>query len=220
MASKIEDIIEEIEEYIDSCKPQAFSSSKIVVNRDEIDALLAELRSKTPEEIKRYQKIIANKEAILSDAQAKADQIIAQAQITTNELVSEHQIMQQAYAQANEIVNVATKNAQELLDKATEDANGIRSSAISYTDELLSAIQQILENTMQMTQAQNSQLIDAIQNNSSQVTTSLRSYLDVVRQNRIELAPTGADMMDTYATGSAGDSTPTAGGPQVPNGLF
>ncbi len=220
MASKIEDIIEEIEAYIDSCKPSAFSSSKIVVNRDEIDALLAELRSKTPEEIKRYQKIIANKEAILSDAQAKADQIIAQAQITTNELVSEHQIMQQAYAQANEIVNVATKNAQELLDKATEDANGIRSSAISYTDELLSAIQQILENTMQMTQAQNSSLIDAIQNNSTQVTTSLRSYLDVVRQNRIELAPTGADMMDTYATGGDAPAAGTNGGPQVPNGLF
>ena len=86
MASKIEDIIEEIEEYIDSCKPQAFSSSRIIVNRDEMDALLAELKSKTPEEIKRYQKIIANKEAILSDAQAKADQIIAQAQKKSKEM--------------------------------------------------------------------------------------------------------------------------------------
>ena len=28
---------------------------------------------KTPDEIKRYQKIIANKDAILADAQAKAD---------------------------------------------------------------------------------------------------------------------------------------------------
>ena len=33
MASRIEEIIEEIEDYIDSCKPSAFSSSKIVVNR-------------------------------------------------------------------------------------------------------------------------------------------------------------------------------------------
>ena len=94
MASRIEQIIEEIEEYIDGCKPQTFSSSKIIVNREEMEELLNELRIKTPEEIKRYQKIISNKEAILADAQAKADAIIAQAQVKTDELVSEHQIMQ------------------------------------------------------------------------------------------------------------------------------
>ena len=69
---------------------------------------LRELRMKTPDEIKRYQKIIANKDAILADAQAKADSMIEEAQIQTNELVSEHEIMQQAYAQANEIVTAAT----------------------------------------------------------------------------------------------------------------
>lgn len=71
MASRIEQIIEEIEEYIDGCKPQTFSSSKIIVNREEMEELLNELRIKTPEEIKRYQKIISNKEAILADAQAR-----------------------------------------------------------------------------------------------------------------------------------------------------
>ena len=96
MSSGIEEIIEEIEEYIDGCKPSAFSPSKIVVNRDELESLLEELRTKTPEEIKRYQKIISNKEAILADAQNKADAIIAQVAIQTNELVSEHQIRQQA----------------------------------------------------------------------------------------------------------------------------
>ena len=93
MSSKMEQIIEEIEEYIDSCKFQPLSSTKILVNKDELEELLTELRMRTPEEIKRYQKIISNKEAILADAQAKADAIIAQAQVQTSELVSEHQIM-------------------------------------------------------------------------------------------------------------------------------
>ena len=137
MASRIEQIIEEIEEYIDGCKPQTFSSSKIIVNREEMEELLNELRIKTPEEIKRYQKIISNKEAILADAQAKADAIIAQAQVKTDELVSEHQIMQQAYAQANEVVMIATKQAQEILDNATNDANNIRMGAMQYTDDIL-----------------------------------------------------------------------------------
>ena len=76
MSSKMEQIIEEIEEYIDGCKFQPLSSTKIIVNKEELEELIAELRAKTPEEVKRYQKIISNKEAILADAQAKADQII------------------------------------------------------------------------------------------------------------------------------------------------
>ena len=96
MISRMEQIIEEIEEYIDHCKFQPLSSTKIVVNRDELEELLAELKQKTPEEIKKYQKIISNKEAILADAQARAEAIIAEAQVHTTELVSEHQIMQQA----------------------------------------------------------------------------------------------------------------------------
>ena len=90
MASRIEQIIEEIEEYIDGCKPQTFSSSKIIVNREEMEELLNELRIKTPEEIKRYQKIISNKEAILADAQQKAEAIIAQANGRAGQRASDH----------------------------------------------------------------------------------------------------------------------------------
>lgn len=178
MASGIEEIIEEIEEYVDECKPSAFSPSKIIVNRDELESLLEELRTKTPEEIKRYQKIISNKEAILADAQNKADAIIAQAQIQTNELVSEHQIMQQAYAKANEIIMLATKNAQDMLDKATEDANSIRLGAITYTDDLLNTIESVISNSMETTQARTETFMQTMQ-----------GYLDIVVANRQELVP-------------------------------
>lgn len=135
MSSRIEQIIEEIEEYIDrDCKYQPLSTTKIIVNKEHLDELLRELRMKTPDEIKRYQKIIANRDAILADAQAKADALIEEAQMQTNELVSEHEIMQQAYAQANEIVTQATAQAQEIVDNATADANAIRIGAIQYTD--------------------------------------------------------------------------------------
>ena len=76
MSSRIEQLIDEIEEYIDNCKYQPLSNSKIIVNKDEIDDLLRELRQKTPEEIKRYQKIISNKEAILNDAREKAQAVV------------------------------------------------------------------------------------------------------------------------------------------------
>ncbi len=178
MASRIEQIIEEIEEYIDNCKPQTFSASNIIVNREQMEELLNELRVKTPEEIKRYQKIISNKEAILADAQSKADAIIAQAQVKTDELVSEHQIMQQAYAQANEVVMIATKQAQEILDNATNEANGIRMGAMQYTDDIL----RNLENTI-------SHSMDAAKSRHDSYMGSLQSFLDVVTTNRAELNP-------------------------------
>lgn len=178
MSSRMEQIIEEIEEYIEECKYQPLSTTKIIVNKEELCELIGELRSKTPEEIRRYQKIISNKEAILADAQAKADQIIAQAEIQTTELVSEHQIMQQAYAQANEVVMIATKQAQEILDNATNEANAIRMSAMAYTDEKLGTIEGILVNSIDTSKARYDNLI-----------ASLQGFLDVVAANRAELRP-------------------------------
>jgi ABC-type transporter Mla subunit MlaD len=182
MSSKIEQIIDEIEEYIGSCKYQPLSNSRIVVNKEEMEELIAELRAKTPEEIKRYQKIISNKEAILADAQAKADQIIAQAQVQTTELVSEHQIMQQAYAQANEVVMIATKQAQDILDSATNEANALRVNAMSYADDQLRSIEDILSNSIETSQARYESLIGSLKN----------SY-DVVVGNRSQLFPAAAE---------------------------
>ena len=121
MSSRIEQIIEEIEEYVESCKYQPLSTTKIIVNKEEIEELLRELRLKTPDEIKRYQKIISNKDAILQDAQAKADNIIEDTKKQVQEMVKESEVMQQAYAQANETVNSANQQAQAIIDAATND---------------------------------------------------------------------------------------------------
>lgn len=193
MASRLEEIIEEIENYIASCKAQPLSPSKIIVNKDEIEELLTELRMKTPDEIKRYQKIINNRDAILADAQAKANQIIEAAQIQTNELVSEHQIMQQAYAQANEVVMIATNQAQEILDKATEDANNYRMAAIEYTDSLLGNLQSIVDHAIDSSKAKYESLL-----------ASLTSVQEVVVANRQELHPTEVQEEEPQQTTPAG----------------
>lgn len=178
MASKMEQIIDEIEEYLDNCKTYPLSSTKIIVNKDEIEELLNELRKKTPEEVKRYQKIISNKEAILADAQAKADTILAQAQVRNDELVSEHQIMQSAYAQANEIVMLATKQAQEILDTATSDANNIRMGAMQYTDDLLRNLESAIGHSMEAAKVRHDSYM-----------SSLQEFYHIVSTNRAELNP-------------------------------
>ena len=193
MSSRIEQIIDEIDEFIESCKFQPLSATKIIVNKEEIEELLRELRLKTPDEIKRYQKIISNKDAILEDAQSKADGIIADAQ----ELVTQHEIMQKAYAQANDTINAANKQAQEILDSATQDANSIRLSAITYTDDMMANIGSVLAQTLEDAGGKYKGFID-----------SLQSCLDVVNHNRQELAPQTAQA--AAMTGSYHEDTNNA----------
>ena len=198
MTSRIEQLIDEIETYIDNCKPQPLSQTKIIVNKEEIDELLRELRSKTPEEIKRYQKIISNKEAILNDARKKAKELIDEATAHTNELINEHEIMQQAYAQANEVVSQAAMQAKMILDNAMIEANDMKAAAVQYTDQLLENVDSIITQAIDINSKQNEAIIDSIKQNSinivkevsksnDDVLTQLTQYSEIIRSNRADL---------------------------------
>ena len=178
MSSRIEQIIDEIEEYVDGCKFAALSNKNILVNKEELEELIAELRSKTPEEIKRYQKIISNKEAIMADAQSRAEDIITQAREQAAILVSEHQIYQEACVAAQHVIDDANEQAQNILDEATVESNNVRTSAIAYTDELLMNIQGILTNSVDTTRARYENLL-----------SNLQAYLNIVTENRQQLMP-------------------------------
>ena len=176
--SRIEQLIDEIEEFVEGCKAQPFSQSKVIVPKDELFELLTELRLKTPDEIKRYQKIISNKDAILQDAQAKADKIIEDTKLQVQEMVKESEVMQQAYAQANEIVTLATQQAQEILDKATLEANEMRNAAMQYTDGLLADLENIISHSIDVANSRYENLI-----------VSLKNCGDIVKDNRAALYP-------------------------------
>ncbi len=177
-SSRIEQIIEEIEEYVEGCRYQPLSTTKIIVNKEELEELLRELRLKTPDEIKRYQRIIENRDAILSDAQAKADALLNDAEEKARKLVSETEIIKEAYAQADATLNDANQQAQDILDSAQQDANDIRTSAITYTDSLLSSISEVMSNTIQ-----------DVGQSYNDFAGALTDYYNVVVENRKELSP-------------------------------
>ena len=133
MSSKIEQLIDEIEDYIASCKYKTLSNTQIIVNKEEIDSLLRELKMKTPDEIKRYQKIISNKEAILNDAREKASALIKEATDQTNELIS-----------------------------ATIEANQLRASAVQYTDDLLAHVEDIVAHYIKTSGAHYDAFMDSL----------------------------------------------------------
>lgn len=188
MMSRIEQLISEIEEYIDSCKFQALSNSKIIVNKEELEELLVELRLRIPDEIKKYQKIISQQDTILGEAQAqadammedakkRADSMVLQASEQTSEMINEHEIMQRAYEHANEVVEQANIEAQSIVDAAVNDANGIRQSSIQYTDDMLRSLQTIINHSMEGAKGR----FDAFM-------ASMQSSYDIVSSNRNELS--------------------------------
>ena len=192
MSSRIEQLIDEIEEYIQNCKPKFMSNTEIIVNKDEIEELLQELRQKTPDEIKRYQKIITNKDAILKDAEEKAQALINKATVQTNQLINEHEIMQQAYAQANEVVTMATKQAQDILDNATIEANDVRMAAMQYMDDMLAHLENVIYSSTQ-----------AATSNYESLIGSLNQYRDIIQSNRNELHPVDEDDLEMTSSDEA-----------------
>lgn len=174
--SRIEQSIEDIYEFIENCKTQALFSTRVIVPKDELYDLLDELRMRAPDEIKRYKKVIANREAILEDAQKKADQLVEEARHKTESLINESEIVQQAYFQANQIVSQATEEANRLMQKAVQDSEQIRLGAYAYTNELLTDAEDAISKAYQSAGEKYESLLSA-----------LKYGLDTITVNRAEL---------------------------------
>lgn len=132
--SRIEKAIDEIYDYVESCKPTKLYPNKVMVEKGELFDLLDELRMCTPEEIKRYQKIITNRDGILSAAQQQAESMLSQAEQRTAQLLDQNEIVQTAYERAEAIMQQATDEAQRLVNAAQEESEQMRKAALLYTN--------------------------------------------------------------------------------------
>ena len=76
--NRIEQLIEELYEYIESCKPKGFSfnTTQVVVMKEEIYDILDQMKLKIPEEIKRCSRVVAQKDQIIASAEEKAERIL------------------------------------------------------------------------------------------------------------------------------------------------
>lgn len=196
MQSRIEDLIEEIDDYIANCKPQVLSKENIIVDHYHMDDLLGQLKRSASEELKRYQKVMAQKDAILQDAYSKAEAIVNKATVQTNEMLKDHEIIQQAYAKAEEIEIMAEQRAQEIINAAVIEANDMRMAAVQYTDQLLEGIEGLLEHSIQTTTSQYENMV-----------TSLHQYYDVIVSNRQELRQDDEAQEEVYEDTQETDQT-------------
>jgi len=183
--SRIEQLIDDMEAYLEDCKPAAFSSNKVVLNKEEFAEMLNELRLQIPEEVEQYKKVINNQNAIINNAKMKAEGMVNDANKLQSQMVEEHEIMQKAYANADKIIENANFQAQAIVDRATADAQAMQRSIMKYSDDMMEVLQHGVEDMMK---------------NSKQKFESFYSVLDqnynTLTANRAELNQSNID--DNY----------------------
>ncbi len=177
--SKLEQGIEDIYSFVESCKMQNFSSTKVVVPKNDLYDLLDDLRRALPNELTRYRKMLSQREKILEDAEKKRNAILADARAQYSAMVEEHNIMQQAYQQAELTIQQANEEAERIIAAARKQADEIGNGALYYTSDMLSMAEKAI-----------AQAYETTTNNSKALETALRGHLEIIRKNRSELMPT------------------------------
>ncbi|MCH5265961.1 MAG: ATPase [Lachnospiraceae bacterium] len=220
--SRIEQAIDDIYNYVESCKPSKLYPSKVVVERGELYDLLDELRLCAPEEIKRYQKIITNREGILNEAQQQAEDMLSQAKQQTAQILDQNEIVQTAYQRAEEIMKQATEEAQRLVNAAQAESDQMHRAALLYTNDLLTEAKKNVEASLKETDNKyrmlNSALknsIQVMQNNQEELMSQLEpeKYARKAKEASEEAAGEASAAEDKTASGESGES-------QAPEGVL
>ena len=175
-SNRIEQKIDDIFSFVESCKMQRLSTTKVIVPKDELYDLLDDLRRDVPEEIERCRKIMRQKNAIFEDAENKAAAILSDAQEQYRALVEEHAIMQEAKQQAEITVQEANAQAEQIIANARGQAEEIGMGAISYTREILETAGKTIANAS-----------ESASNNARALEVALQGHLNIIQQNIAEL---------------------------------
>ena len=183
--SRIEQIIDEIEAYIEDCKPSAFSQTKVVVNKEELVEMLNELRLQIPEEVSQYKKIINNQDAILNNAKLKADGMVEAANKLQSQMIDEHEIMQKALENSTQVIENANIQAHNIVDRATNDSQQMKRAILKYSDDMMAVLQNELETMM----SNSKQKFESFYNN-------LENTYNTISANRNELIQSAEDSQE------------------------
>jgi len=134
-------LVDRLEELFNESRSM-WLSHKVLINEDRMLDLIDQMRLAIPDEIKKAQKIINQKDRILAQAQEKANRTIAQAREKSVQMIERDVIVENAKALANGI-----------KQKTLEDCNITKREAEQYSIDTLDKLEHELEHLL--TQVQN-----------------------------------------------------------------
>ena len=133
MGMNIEEILEQLDDMLDTAWAMPLSGGKVVVDGDRVRDLLDAIRANLPSEIRQAKAIVKDRADIVDTAKKEAEDIIRNAEERRNQILSHEEIVVQAQEKANEIHAQTQKRAREM-----------RRSAQEYTDDILRRTEEIL----------------------------------------------------------------------------
>lgn len=174
----IDQLIEEIEVYIDNCKTAGMlgGGSMIKVNREDLLAMLEELKNQLPGDLKESQSIIATRDSIIAQAREKSDRIMADAAREAGVMVDDNEIVNLAKMRADEIINNANARANEIVNSAKESAGLLTTSTLEYTQQVLDGLSYMYD-----------EMIEKEQSNFETLISSLSEKRAQIRENKNEI---------------------------------
>ncbi|MDH7479789.1 MAG: hypothetical protein QHH02_07255 [Syntrophomonadaceae bacterium] len=108
-------------------------SHKVLVDQEQLFALLDELRAHLPQEITQARTIIQQKEDILQQARWEAEQIVSAAREAATRQAGDH-----------ELVKLARDKADKVVQEARQVAGQIRGGAYDYALDVLGQLERSL----------------------------------------------------------------------------
>lgn len=112
-------------------------SAYLLVNEEKVYSLLDQMRVAVPEEIKRANRIEAEKDRILAQAKEEAERIRELSRQEAGELVKR-----------DAIVNAAQGRAENIVERARRDAFALRQDADVYITDVLTRLEEDLLRTL------------------------------------------------------------------------
>ena len=114
-------LIDRLEEILNESRPFPFTRN-VIVDEDRVLDLIDQMRVAIPEEVKKAQQLLAQRDRVLAQAQEEANRTLALAREKSEQLVERDAIVQAAHVRAEQIVTQAHADIQNTRRDADEYA--------------------------------------------------------------------------------------------------
>jgi cell division septum initiation protein DivIVA len=114
-------LIDRLEELLNQSRPFPFTHN-VMIDEDRMLDIIDQMRVAIPEEIKKAQQVLNQRDRILAQAQEEANRTISIAREKQEQMVERDSIVQAAHAKANEILALAQIERSNSRQEADEYA--------------------------------------------------------------------------------------------------
>jgi cell division septum initiation protein DivIVA len=142
-------LVDRLEELFNESKPIWFTHS-VVVDEDRMLDLIDQMRVTIPDEIKKSQQLLAQRDRILAQAQEEASRTIALAREKAEKIVEEDLITEAAQVRAEQII----AQAQLESERTKKEADEYVLQSLAAMDEELAKITNQVKNGIMALQSQ------------------------------------------------------------------